>query len=690
MAPTTAGITRKVKACEACRKVKIRCTFDEGRETCVRCTKRGLPCKVNRSLQSILDDDATFRRDAKERISRLEETVRALVQRVGMVQGDEHDERPPRKRRRRRVSVTGSSSAISDEEEDGEEEEEEEGQEEEAGLSENGRSEEEGTTQGDPTSVLPLRARLQRETDAISQGLVPLEVAIDLVAFYLAHMDERVCGIVSRAYGRQSAGTGDLAKLVDRIRRSSSLLLLSLLSVAALHCRPPMYSLVYREFVRLASTQAFSREQTLDDVRSLVVGASFLPDVSWILVGTAVRISTERGFHEAYRREADSRGDTDDAYEEARLYYLIYVADHQCSIPYGRPPMTRQHAVVRRCDEWLDDRRRRVGDVGEDGSLIAQVNLWQILHDVIDLTDTDPHRALDWEYLKLRDRFSDVLQRWSGGAHASPLLYHFSVHFLDSAAFRAPPGERPTLFAQQGATAQEALLVHERRKVGLEAVRHAHAMLHALVEVPGDIETLASFVHARAAAAVVFLIKAHGLFGTSLEGCSSKQVLRTIKPVLKRLTDAQRRLHRDHVVYKVVSDLAKALEAAEQEANLAGRSTGMVVRLPLSSSRGVTEGAHGRTQVVLADETQVSEDWGGEQQQQQQPQQQQQQQPQRHDEPLLPPEHFASLLDNFDLVVPPRPPLSGLEQWPDIFDSPLNQPTSPTSLEALLQRFLSS
>ena len=53
-------ISRKVRACAACKKQKIRCDFEEGESTCVRCKKMKLECVVNRSLQTILDEDVEY------------------------------------------------------------------------------------------------------------------------------------------------------------------------------------------------------------------------------------------------------------------------------------------------------------------------------------------------------------------------------------------------------------------------------------------------------------------------------------------------------------------------------------------------------------------------------------------------------------------------------------------------------
>lgn len=50
-------ISRKITACVACRKQKVKCHMKDGEVPCSRCRKRGLSCTVNRSLQMLLEDD---------------------------------------------------------------------------------------------------------------------------------------------------------------------------------------------------------------------------------------------------------------------------------------------------------------------------------------------------------------------------------------------------------------------------------------------------------------------------------------------------------------------------------------------------------------------------------------------------------------------------------------------------------
>lgn len=85
---------------------------------------------------------------------------------------------------------------------------------------------------------------------------------------------------------------------LDNVRKSSPLLLAAICVVGALHQPSSAYEACYQHFVRLASTKMFSKTQEHDgeghdDVRGLLIGAMWLPDISWTLVaaGKAYRPS---------------------------------------------------------------------------------------------------------------------------------------------------------------------------------------------------------------------------------------------------------------------------------------------------------------------------------------------------------------------------------------------------------------
>ena len=89
-------ITRKITACVACRKQKIKCHMGrEGQAPCTRCRKRGLPCTVNKSLQMILESDADWKAAMERKLHVLESALSRVANHVslpeGVLESDEED-----------------------------------------------------------------------------------------------------------------------------------------------------------------------------------------------------------------------------------------------------------------------------------------------------------------------------------------------------------------------------------------------------------------------------------------------------------------------------------------------------------------------------------------------------------------------------------------------------------------------
>jgi hypothetical protein len=51
-------ISRRIRACTECKRHKVRCDMKAGESICSRCRRMGLDCVVNKSLQTLLEDEA--------------------------------------------------------------------------------------------------------------------------------------------------------------------------------------------------------------------------------------------------------------------------------------------------------------------------------------------------------------------------------------------------------------------------------------------------------------------------------------------------------------------------------------------------------------------------------------------------------------------------------------------------------
>jgi hypothetical protein len=151
--------------------------------------------------------------------------------------------------------------------------------------------------------------------DFISQGLVTLEQAESLFTTYKDRLDHYLYRIL-----------GDSVSL-KRVRGNSPLCMAAICTVGALHSRTlgHLFDKCYHKFQELCAAQVIAKDSNLNDIRGLCIGAFWLADLSWTLVGLAVRIATQMQLHRCLHKAL--RGDKT-AYLQTRLYYLVYVCDH--------------------------------------------------------------------------------------------------------------------------------------------------------------------------------------------------------------------------------------------------------------------------------------------------------------------------------------------------------------------------
>lgn len=117
--------------------------------------------------------------------------------------------------------------------------------------------------------------------DLITVGVLSLGQALSLFDIYHLRLDHFLYKIL-----------GDLTSL-ETIRKRSPLLTAAVCTVGALHSQSlgHLYDVCYREYKSLATTITFSPTSNVDDVRGLCIGAFWLHELSWALIGTGKCVS---------------------------------------------------------------------------------------------------------------------------------------------------------------------------------------------------------------------------------------------------------------------------------------------------------------------------------------------------------------------------------------------------------------
>jgi hypothetical protein len=125
------------------------------------------------------------------------------------------------------------------------------------------------------TTASPNNMPSSGRPDLMSTGILSLHQALSLFDVYHLRLDHFLYRIL-----------GDHTSL-DSVRMASPLLTAAVCTVGALHSRSlgHLFDICYREFKNIAAAQTFSANLNADDVRALCIGAFWLQEHSWALIG---------------------------------------------------------------------------------------------------------------------------------------------------------------------------------------------------------------------------------------------------------------------------------------------------------------------------------------------------------------------------------------------------------------------
>jgi hypothetical protein len=118
------------------------------------------------------------------------------------------------------------------------------------------------------------------DLDLIDRGIITLDDAESFFHLYAGRLDHFLYRILAEHDSFAS------------VRKSSPLLTAAICAVGALHAPSNLYQPIYQHFVNLASAKMFSKRNNHDDVRALCIGAFWLSDISWTLVGAGKCLSS--------------------------------------------------------------------------------------------------------------------------------------------------------------------------------------------------------------------------------------------------------------------------------------------------------------------------------------------------------------------------------------------------------------
>lgn len=411
---------------------------------------------------------------------------------------------------------------------------------------------------------------------------------------------------------------------LESIRSSSTVLFTSLMLVTSLHIpgKESVHEMCHSRFMGLVSSVMFDRFLTLDDIRGLCIAALWQPDLSWKLSGLSIRMATElnlhHAFYEAFNDGQDGHAVTAEArgecLEKARLWYLLYVLDHQSGIAHGRPPMKSALRPIKDYELLLGS----ADCTASDTALLAQVTGLAILSRAFDHFGLEPKRIMAGSDDNVLNhlRFTEEVRAWrdkwlsvsqvldqqgeecgssSSRAHTGSYSRDVTLHFLfsnlvlNSLVLRGRPLD--------GLSELPVAL----RPLALRAVDTGHAILqHFLDGEPGyqgGMVGMPLYMHSMIAFAVAFLTKlAHRwqAIGITVDPTACTEPL--IKDVIALLRSCA--AGRNHMVYSMADGFERML--GQMKKTQARRHKGPVPADRQSSSSHGTSAAQSQRVAAAA------------------------------------------------------------------------------------------
>ncbi|ETN40060.1 uncharacterized protein HMPREF1541_04335 [Cyphellophora europaea CBS 101466] len=229
--------------------------------------------------------------------------------------------------------------------------------------------------------------------DLVSQGTLSMSTAQELFDYYRSSLDRYIYRILPEH------------DTLCAVRTRSPLLVAAICATAAFCQGLPESEACLKALTDCVSRKLFAKDHTFDDIRALCIGAFWLNDVSYALCSLAVRMASEVNLHRCITKmpHTDPK-----CYERTRLYFLVFICDHHCSLRHGRPPMTRTLRSLKNPRALLQSQYA----VSLDVQLLAEVELWTLSGKVFNNFGADIGTPFDASRTVELERFGGYFDKW--------------------------------------------------------------------------------------------------------------------------------------------------------------------------------------------------------------------------------------------------------------------------------------
>lgn len=251
-----------------------------------------------------------------------------------------------------------------------------------------------------------------------------------------------------------------------------------------------------------------------------------------------------------------------ECYERTRLYFLVYICDHHCSLSHGRPPMTRELRSLKTPRALLQSTFATSSDL----RLISQVELWGISNRVFEVFGADIQnpsicdRSAEFEQLssaydKWHREWLDVLKLRNAldefAHHTFELYFHSAKLYLFSHVFRGP-SQRDL---------QPPVTANGMDKFAQFAVENALSIIRCVAadnDAQSWLGNLPSYFGATIAFTSVFLLRA-ACHEQSFYNVDKNQVLQYLRRLTQLLNGSAMAVHPKHLLLSIASSLEDAI-----------------------------------------------------------------------------------------------------------------------------------